>query len=49
MADEKRNIIVRVSPKIHSEFKKLCIDKSTTMQELITDFIKNELAKKGDK
>lgn len=44
-----KNMVVRIDRETHQQFKKLCIDENTTIQEYVTKLLREELEKKGVK
>lgn len=39
-------MVVRIEKELHQEFKKLCIDENTTIQEYVSRLLKEEIEKK---
>lgn len=44
--NEITTMVVRIEKKLHQQFKKLCIDENTTIQEYVARLLKEEIEKK---
>ena len=45
--NEITTMVVRIEKKLHQQFKKLCIDENTTIQEYVARLLKEEIEKLG--
>lgn len=48
MADNKKNIVLRVEPEFHQQIKLYVTMKNTTLQDYIVGLIKNDMEKNKD-
>lgn len=47
-AFERLMIAVRLSPETHKKLKHICVERDTSIQELVTNLIENEVKNGGD-